>query len=125
MWRESIGTAIGVVHASREGLPVVVADPNHLGNKTLDFYADVVTETPRGAAEVLLNLLRAEEGWSVQRPPEGSKELFERRKLADSIRAACRSTGRDGIIVSKLVLPRVIGLLAQQKKNAIHYERDR
>ena len=46
MWRESIGAALGVVHAHRRGQPVVVSDPNHLQNRILTFYADAVTESP-------------------------------------------------------------------------------
>ena len=47
----------------RKGRPVVVADPNHLRNRTLEFYADAVTDTPLKAANTLLDLLRAEATW--------------------------------------------------------------
>ena len=63
MWRESIGSAIGVVHAHRKGKPVVVADPNHLKSRMLDFYADAVQEVQLKAARALLDLLRAEADW--------------------------------------------------------------
>ncbi len=63
MWRESIGSAIGIVHAHKEGRPVVVADPNNLSNRTLEFYADAVTDMPLKAANMLLDLLRAEATW--------------------------------------------------------------
>ncbi len=116
MWRESIGTAIGVVHANRAGRPVVVADPNHLDNQTLAFYADAVTVTPLSAAKVLLELLRAEANWSVLKSTEESTEPFDRRKLTAAIRAACRDAGRDGIVVPRLVLQPVIDRLAQAKK---------
>ena len=35
MWRESVGSALGAVHAHRNGRPVMVADPNHLQNRML------------------------------------------------------------------------------------------
>jgi len=44
MWRESVGTAIGIVHAKREGKLVAVIDPNHIGNRIVAFYADVVCD---------------------------------------------------------------------------------
>ena len=44
MWRESIGTAMGVAHAHRHGRVIVVSDPNHLENKMLTF---LTTAAPR------------------------------------------------------------------------------
>ncbi len=82
MWRESIGSAICVVHAHAAGRPVVVADPNFLGSRMLDFYADAVEETPLKAANILLNLLRAEADWSVMKFGGREDEPFERRKLS-------------------------------------------
>ena len=110
MWRESIGSTCGVVHAKHAGKPVVVADPNHLGNKTLAFYADAVVTTPKVAAETLLNILCAEVDWRVLKST-GKSERFERRKLAAAIRAACRGAGRDSIVGPGFILPQVINRL--------------
>ena len=112
MWRESIGSTCGVVHAKHAGKPVVVADPNHLGNKTLAFYADAVVTTPKVAAETLLNILCAEVDWRVLKST-GKSERFERRKLADAIRAACRGAGRDSIVGPGFILPEVINRLKE------------
>ncbi len=46
MWRESIGTAIGVAHAHLRSRTIVVCDPNHLNNSMLAFFADAVADTP-------------------------------------------------------------------------------
>ena len=115
MWRESIGSTCGVVHARHAGKPVVVADPNHLGNKTLAFYADAVMETPRLAAKTLLNVLRAEVDWSV-RKLTGKTEPFERRKLATAIRAACGGAGHDSIVGPGFILPAVINRLKDSNR---------
>ena len=107
MWRESIGSAIGIVHAHKEGRPVVIADPNNLKNRTLEFYADAVTDTPLKAVKMLLDLLRAEAAWEVVK--RGAiQEPFKRRKLVLSIRTACRRAKCDDIVVPRLALPAII-----------------
>lgn len=116
MWRESIGSAIGVVHAHRKGKPVVVADPNHLNNRMLDFYADAVEATPLKAANALLDLLRAEAHWRVIKSGGRGEEPFLRRKLVTAIRSACRSTGRDDLVVPRLVLPGVLERLRRTNR---------
>ena len=107
MWRESIGATMGVVHACRHGRPVVVADPNHLESRMLAFFADAVEETPLQGAKALLNLLRAESGWRVVKS-EGREDPFERRKILEAVRAACRHAKRDDVAIPGRVLPAVI-----------------
>ena len=119
MWRESIGSAIGMVHAHKEGRPVVVADPNNLKNRTLEFYADAVEDTPLKAANTLLDLLRAEATWEVVK--RGSlREPFKRRKLVVSIRTACRRAKCDDIIVPRLALPEIIERLKKSTQRIRH-----
>ncbi|MCY4132786.1 MAG: hypothetical protein OXF39_09130 [Nitrospira sp.] len=119
MWRESIGSAIGIVHAHKEGRPVVVADPNNLKNRTLEFYADAVTDTPLKAANTLLDLLRAETTWEVAK--RGSqREPFKRHKLVVSIRTACRHAKCDDIVVPRLALPAIIERLKKSTRRIRH-----
>ena len=108
MWRESIGAAMGVAHAHRHGRAIVVADPNHLENKMLAFFADAVEESPLQGAKTLWNLLRAERSWSVIKSRGRTEERFERGKIMEAVRAACWDAKRDDIAVPRLVLPRVI-----------------
>ena len=108
MWRESIGTAMSVVHAHRHGRVIVVSDPNHLDNKMLTFFADAVEDTPLQGAKALWNLLRAERGWCVVKSRGRTEERFERGKIMESVRTACRTAKCDDIVIPKLVLPRVI-----------------
>jgi len=116
MWRESIGSAIGMVYAHREGHPVVVANPNHLDNTILSFYADAVTDTPLKAANRLLDLLRATT-WDVIKRG-ASQEPFKRQKLVASVRAACRHAQCDDIVVPRIVLPKIIERLKDTRKIA-------
>lgn len=114
MWRESIGTSIGMVHAHRAGKPVVVADPNHLDSQILAFYAEELEDNPLKAAAALRGLLRAER-WSVLKARGRDKELFDRRKLVKAIGAACAAAGRNDVLLPPIVLPRVIDRLKHRK----------
>ena len=74
----------------------------------LTFFADAVVETPLQGAKALWDLLRAERTWRVLKLGERKDEPFERKKIMDAVRAACRDAKRDDIVIPRLVLPRVI-----------------
>lgn len=103
MWRESIGTALGLVHASRVGRPVVLADPNFLRHRMLQFYADAVVDSALKAAKTLLTLLSAEAGWQVL-GADGQQAPFARRKIISSVGRICRRERKDDIVVPRIVL---------------------
>ena len=115
MWRESIGAALGVVHAHRRGQPVVVSDPNHLQNRILTFYADAVTETPLKGMKALLDLLGAESNWSVLKSGQ-RQEPFNRHTLMATIQGACRDARRDDVVMPRLVLPEVMERLRRSDR---------
>ena len=115
MWRESIGAALGVVHAHRRGQPVVVSDPNHLQNRILTFYADAVTETPLKGVKALLDLLGAESNWSVLKSGQ-REEQFNRHTLMAAIQGACRDARRDDVVMPRLVLPEVMERLRRSER---------
>ena len=115
MWRESIGAALGVVHAHRRGQPVVVSDPNHLQNRILTFYADAVTESPLKGAKALLDLLGAESNWSIIKSRQREKP-FDRHTLMAAIQGACRDARRDDVVMPRLVLPEVIERLRKSDR---------
>lgn len=108
MWQESIGAAMGVVHAHQQGKLVVVSDPNHMEHRMLAFFADVVEGTPEQAAKTLLRLFRAESGWRVVKSGGRLDEPFRRRKIREAVRDACRAAKRDDVALPGLVLPKVI-----------------
>ena len=92
MWRESIGTAMGVAHAHRHGRVIVVSDPNHLDNKMLTFFADAVEETPLRGAKVLWNLLRAEPELARRQVRRAGRGTIRARE--DHGGRSCRLPGR-------------------------------
>ncbi len=116
MWRESIGSAMGIVHAQRAGRPVVAADPNRIRSRMVSFYADVLTDDPLKAAKSLLAILRAETNWRVVKTTPGVEEPFERQKLVNALRAACRGAEQDEIVVPRLALPLIIEKLKSPKR---------
>ena len=114
MWKESIGTAMGIVHAKREGKLVAVVDPNHIGNRILAFYADVVSDREDGAMRHLKTLLEQEQEIRMVVKRSGKPpEPFRRDKLVTSIRHACQTAGRDDVLVPLQVVPRVLELMLE------------
>lgn len=89
MWKESVGTAFGVLHAHLAGKLVVVSDPNNLQNRMLAFYADAVAKTPQAALHRLRRLMQSEREIAAVRKADDSEEPFDRYKLITSVRRAC------------------------------------
>lgn len=112
MWRESIGTTLGIVHASRKDRPVVVADPNGLRHRMLEFYADATADNPLRAAKRLREILRAETSWDVLKSG-GRREPFTRRKIRLSVQQLCRQANADDLGVPVIVLSQVMEILAK------------
>jgi hypothetical protein len=112
MWRESLGTAIGLVHARAKGRIVVVVDPNHLENPFLAFYADVVVSTLKEGVHATLGLLKSTT-FSVLKHGGRGIEPFNREKLVESVRAAAHGTRKNDMTVPSLVLRYVTDALAQ------------
>lgn len=109
MWRESVGTAIGIAHAKHAGKLVALIDPNRIGNRILVFYADVVSDREDDALRQLLVLLELQsEIRGVSKKGGRTAEPFQREKLAASIRWACQAAGKDDVIVPTTVVPVVI-----------------
>jgi transcriptional regulator NrdR family protein len=105
MWRESIGTAMGLVIAKLRHKPVVVADPNRLGSRMLAYYADAVTTDLHEAVKHLRALLRFDPHSTEVVKRDSRRERFDLHKLSDSIREACRRAGRDDLLLPLEVVP--------------------
>ena len=91
MWRESIGTTIGVIHARLRGIPVVLVDPNYLKNRIVQGW--IAPETPvhslhEAKARVQAILATLEPVREVVKK-NGTTVPFSRQKLVRSIRTAC------------------------------------
>lgn len=116
MWRESVGTAIGIAHARREGKIIVLADPNRIQSRVLTYYVDAVVSSHMQAMKVIRNLLRAEERLGRVLKHSGKLEPFQRGKLMQSIRGACRSAGRNNVLAPASIAPRVMEQLATRRQ---------
>jgi len=112
MWKESIGTTLGIAYARTKGVPVVIADPNHLQSRMLAHYADAVENRVRQAMKALRAILRAHRNVRTVIKSGGAEEAFQRRKLVRSVRNAVRAAGRDDILAPAAIVPRVYDLLA-------------
>jgi nucleoside 2-deoxyribosyltransferase len=89
MWRESIGTTVGIVHARRTGKPVILIDPNYLDSKILK---ELVGRRPvrsvDEAVKVLIEKVAPEVNQPLQvRKANGALEPFSLAKLHRSLDA--------------------------------------
>lgn len=95
MWKESIGTTLGVIRARHQGKPVVLIDPNHINNPILNGL--VAPEKPvrtledgcRRLRELAAEFARA---FSV-RKRDGRDEPFSPKKLVQSVSLAAAAAG--------------------------------
>ncbi len=94
MWKESIGTTLGIVRARHQGKPVVVVDPNRIHNAILmrlvgeeDYFHTLedacarLRETARGFKDF------------VVRKRDGDEEAFSVSKLVQSVSLAAAKAG--------------------------------
>jgi hypothetical protein len=109
MWRESIGTAIGIVQARRMGIPVILIDPNYIDSPILgSIVGDAVVHDEAAA----LHKLQKEVAQSLSREitvtkRDGSTVAFDLKKLQKSLKAACLQAGVDDPIFHILLSRRV------------------
>ncbi len=109
MWKESIGTAAGIILARKKGKPIVIIDPNHIQNSALAFYSDGVYDDPTEAMEHLKIILNSQKKIiSVKKQRGRPATPFNRGTLTNSIRKACQAAGRDDIIVPAQIVPMVL-----------------
>lgn len=109
MWRESIGTAIGIVQARRMGIPVILIDPNYIDSPILrSIVGDAVVHDEAAA----LHKLQKEIVPSLSREitvtkRDGTTVAFDGKKLQKSLKAACLQAGVDDPIFHILLSRRV------------------
>lgn len=94
MWRESVGTTLGIVRAHQQGKPVVLIDPNRMDNSILNSL--VAPEVPVRSMDEACKRLR--ELGNEFRPFTVNKtakpeERFSPSKLARSVARACSAAG--------------------------------
>lgn len=119
MWRESIGTTIGIVHARMRGIPVVLIDPNHLENQVIQ--GILGPEKPvtdlKAAAERVDKLIASRNAVPSVQKKDGSTVPFRRQNLTRSIRTACSAAGIEDSIIPSLIIHGTIRHLTGQTGN--------
>lgn len=114
LWKESIGTVLGILQAESAGKPVILIDPNYLNSHSLREIvgASNVVHTMDSAIQVLerevLPLLETDIQ-VVKR--KGTVEPFKRKKLQNKLNAVCNDLNIEGsplpLIVSHRVQSRI------------------
>ena len=98
MWKESIGTTLGIARARHQGKPVILIDSNRINNDILT--ALVHPEVPVHSLDeacARLRQLAAEFKTIVVEKNPGEKEDFDPRKLAGSVSAAAAAAGKSDV----------------------------
>jgi nucleoside 2-deoxyribosyltransferase len=113
MWKESIGTSIGVALAAFNGKPVVIIDRNMLNSHTLNFYAYAVVREEDEAILRLKEYFRTvDKIQTVQKSKGKPDEQFRIDKLVVSIRNACYAAGQNEFLATAEIVPEVLAKLA-------------
>jgi hypothetical protein len=106
LWRESIGTVIGIVQARRSGKPVILIDPNYIDSTVL---AEIVGEDHIVRnLEAAINKLDSEAisllGQRILvEKKNGTAEALSEKKLQRSVNSACSEAGINDAILTVLV----------------------
>ncbi len=109
MWRESIGTTLGIVQAKRMGIPVILIDQHCLDSPILK---SVVGDFIVHSEEAAINKLRHEIAPTLTTQlsvvkRNGKTVPFDIKKLQKSLKAACLGAGVDDPIFHILLSRRV------------------
>ncbi len=115
MWKESIGTAIGVFIARKKARQVVVIDKNHFRSKMLAYWANAVVNNEYEAIQYLLDWFKSQDKIVSVIKKSGKAEKFDCEKLAESIQAASRAAGHEDILASAEILPLVLNKLVTKR----------
>jgi len=108
MWKESIGTAIGISTAASKGKPVIIIDRNCIDSSTLAYYAYAIRRNESEALSEAADYFKYKNRIESVRKSDGSLENFNPTKIAKSIRMACVSANQNEMIAASEMMPKVI-----------------
>lgn len=117
LWRESVGTVIGIVQARRKGKPVILIDPNYLENSVLrhlvgkNLIVRGIEEAVNPQVVEQLNKV------VLVRKSSGSLEQFASAKLHDSLNAVCARAHVEDAILPDLVANAVHRSVMKAERN--------
>jgi transcriptional regulator NrdR family protein len=109
MWRESIGTTIGIVQAKRMGIPVILIDQHCIDSPILKSLAgDCIVHNEEAAINMLRHTIAPSLLGGVQVMKRGGTQVdFDIKKLQRSLKSACLTAGCDDPIFHILLSRRV------------------
>ena len=109
MWRESIGTTLGIVQAKRMGIPVILIDQHCIDSPILKSLADdCIVQSEEAAINKLRNEIAPNLTREVQVMKRSGKLVaFDIKKLQKSLKGACVAGGVDDPIFHVLLSRRV------------------
>jgi hypothetical protein len=125
LWRESVGTVVGIVQARRKGKPVILVDPNYL--ETILLRHLVGKEFIVRGIDEALNLLpqladQLNEVVMVKKS-DGTTEPFAASKLHDSMNAVCARAHVEDAILPEMVANAVhAAVMRAERHGEIHTE---
>ena len=95
MWKESIGTTLGIVRARHQGKPVVLIDPNRIHNAILAGLVAPETHlhTIDEACKRLRELAAEFNKKFTVRKRDGSEQIFSTKKVVQSVALAAAAAG--------------------------------
>jgi ATP cone domain len=109
MWRESIGTSIGIIQARRMGIPVILIDPNYIDSPILQsIVGDFIVHDETAAIHKLKKEIVPSLDRDITVKKRGGNTVsFSLKKLQNSLKAACLQVGIDDPIFHILLSRRV------------------
>lgn len=109
MWRESIGTTLGIVEAKRMGIPVILIDQLCLDSPILkSLVGDCIVHSEEAAVNMLRNDIAPSLSAEVQvAKRRGMVVPFDVKKLQKSLKKACLAAGVDDPVFHILLSRRV------------------
>jgi len=111
MWKESVGTTVGIMQAVDVGKPVVLIDPNFINSKVLSgITGESPARTIKEAAERLDTVLSDIRELTVIKTT-GETAPFEMKKLVASIQTACGAAHVPEVLFSQQISARVLQVL--------------
>jgi nucleoside 2-deoxyribosyltransferase len=119
LWRESVGTVIGIMQARSRGKSVILIDPNYLENSALQHLVgkDFIVRGIDEAVNLLPQFVEQLNKVVSVKKSDGTLEPFTPSKLHDSLKAACARAHVEDAILPDLVANAVHGAVMKAEKN--------
>ncbi len=114
---------MGIVHARRIGVPVILVDPNFIKSPLLESIADHTARDCEGALSILVREIAPSFGQRLTVIKRNGHEVaFSQQKLQRSIRVACAQAGVDDTVfpiwLSRYACRTIMGTASQGKITA-------